>query len=579
MRKPLAALLLLAAIAPPPALSQSAAEPKGEALSLKLFQIGEETPARHAQLAQHYGEVFLAEYPLQFDPNSLIGSATPASARNGETSQRPIAGLRFKVDLPFSKPDRWLSLDTVHESDDGVLTWSGTLDGDESSLVTLSLQGETLLGRILSEGVTYILQGEARADYRLSAIDSARLPQMPEEGPAMTAKFGPTPAGLRDFAPRLPTKASTATASAKSTGGGNVRLLVLYTQAVDARNNVNLLANNIVAQFNQSLASSGVSSNKYLSLAGVDVLAPDTEPNRNLVSGARCPVQARLRAQSRQSPFQFVDAKRADYFADVVLILVTAEPSYTECSPLGSTLGRIGGFATGTGDLGQPIAVSTDTYALGDLTALHEIGHVLGGGHEDDLSRVPAHARGLANRPACNWQTMMGGYTGIHYQNGLPNSHGCDFVPWEPNPALQPVVRLPRWSNPALSYQGQPTGTAHKNMSSALEGSLMSNASNWVADAVPPPAPTGEPSAYPAACDGQTMVDWPALSGATHYRLSRSTSSNFTNPTLAYSGPTPSALINLGTSGITYLRVQACNTAGCGGYGPQGVASGYTGCP
>lgn len=428
--------------------------------------------------------------------------------------------------------------------------------------------------------MTYILQGEASADYRLSAIDSARLPQLPEEGPAMTAKFGPTPAGLRDFAPRLPTQASTATASAKSSGGGNVRLLVLYTQAVAARNNVNLLANNIVAQFNQSLASSGVSSNKYLSLAGIDVLAPDTEPNRNLdVPGARCPLEARELARTRAAPFQFVDAKRAAYFSDVVLILGTAEPSYTECSPLGSSLGRIGGFATGTGGVGQPIAFSTDTYALGDLTALHEIGHVLGGGHEDDLGRVPAHARGLANRPACNWQTMMGGYTGTHYPNGTPNPHGCNLDTTQPNPSLQPVVRLPRWSNPALSYQGQPTGTAQKNMASALEGSLMSNASNWVTDPVPPPAPPGEPSAYPVACDGQTMVDWPAVSGATHYRLSRSTSSNFTNPTLAYSGPYPSALINLGTSGITYLRVQACNTAGCSGYGPQGVASGYTGCP
>lgn len=202
-----------------------------------------------------------------------------------------------------------------------------------------------------------------------------------------------------------------------------------------------------------------------------------------------------------------------------------------------------------------------------------------GGGHENDTSRLPTHARGFTNSPICSWQTMMGGYTGTEYRNGRPNPFGCNFDPTQPNPALQPVKRLPRWSSPALSYQGRATGTVQQNMVSALESSLMSNASNWVGNPPPPPAPPGQPSTLPAGCNGQTSVSWSAASGATHYRLSRSSSASFSSPILAYSGPNTSARIALGTSGFTYLRAQACNSGGCSSYGPQTTVSGYSGCP
>ncbi|ODU41524.1 hypothetical protein [uncultured Aquimonas sp.] len=535
----------------------------------QLFQLGEETPARQARLAQHYGEQLLGEFRLHLDTNALIGTARSAAIRQGEPLRRPISGLRFQVDLPFSKPGRGLSLDTVRESDDGVITWSGTLDGDASSLVTLSLQGEALLGRILTEGVTHILQGEEGSDYRLSVVDSARLPQLPEEGPTMTRKFGPTPAGLRDFAPRPPKRATTAAPSAKSSGSGNVRMLVLYTQAVAARNNASLLANDIVAQFNQSMASSGVGSTRYLSLAGLELLASAQTSNHNLSElGNRCRGRITDLIEENASPLNELQVRRAAYAADLVLILVSTEPSYIDCHPM---VGRVGGVATDQGDGAPSIAISTDTYALGDLTALHEIGHVLGGHHEDISGYPnPGDARGFYEHQGalklCGWQTMMGGYV------------ECTFNTSQPNPALQTTVRLPRWSNPNQSYLGRPLGDGGHNMSRALDDDLMPAASAWVNDP-PPPSPPGQLTANPAACNGQTLVGWPAVSGSTYYQLSRSTSSNFSNPTVAYSGPSTATLINLGTSGISYLRAQACNAGGCSGYSPQAVGAGYSGCP
>jgi len=88
----------------------------------QLFQLGEETPARQARLAQYYGEQLLGEFPVHLDTNALIGSARSAATSKCAILQRPIAGQRFQMDLPFSKPGRWLGLDTVRESDDDVVT-------------------------------------------------------------------------------------------------------------------------------------------------------------------------------------------------------------------------------------------------------------------------------------------------------------------------------------------------------------------------------------------------------------------------------------------------------------------------
>ena len=568
MPKPLAAVLLFVALSPPPpALAEDAAEPKGEVVAPQLFRLGEETPARQAQLAQHYGEQLLGEFRLHLDTNALIGTARSAAIREGEPLRRPISGLRFQVDLPFSKPGRWLSLDTVRESDDGVITWSGTLDGDASSLITLSLQGEALLGRILTEGVTHILQGEEGSDYRLSVVDSARLPQLPEDGPVMTRKFGPTPAGLRDFAPRLAKQ--TPSASAKSTGSGNVRLLVLYTQAVAARNNVSLLANDIVAQFNQSLASSGVGSSRYLSLAGFELLASAQTENHNLsASGGRCRDEIRELIGDNSSPLNGLQVRRAAYAADVILLLISTESSYGDCHP---TLGRIGGVATDLGEGAPSIAISTDTYALGDLTALHEMGHVLGGYHEDISGYPnPNDARGFYEHQGalklCGWQTMMGGYV------------ECTFNTSQPNPALQPTVRLPRWSNPNQSHLGRPLGDGGHNMSRALDDDLMPAASGWVAEPTPPAAPPSTINLYPM-CFGNAEVAWSSVSGASYYRLFRSSSSTFSNQVLAFEGGATFAFVNVGTSTPTYLRVQACNAGGCSGFGSPISGVGYSGCP
>lgn len=66
------------------------------------------------------------------------------------------------------------------------------------------------------------------------------------------------------------------------------------------------------------------------------------------------------------------------------------------------------------------------------------------------------------------------------------------------------------------------------------------------------------------ACRGLNTVDWAASSGASYYELYRSTSSTFSTQTLEYSGTGLFDVVNVSTT--TYLRVRACNAAGCSGY-------------
>jgi len=78
---------------------------------------------------------------------------------------------------------------------------------------------------------------------------------------------------------------------------------------------------------------------------------------------------------------------------------------------------------------------------------------------------------------------------------------------------------------------------------------------------------------------GLNTVDWTAQSGATSYKLFQSTSSNFTAPTLSYSGSGTITGANVSSSsGTLYLRAQACNSSGCSAYSNQVEAYYFNGC-
>ncbi|MDC0746430.1 zinc-dependent metalloprotease family protein [Polyangium mundeleinium] len=172
--------------------------------------------------------------------------------------------------------------------------------------------------------------------------------------------------------------------------GGNVRILFLHASNVP---NASAQASNIVTAFNKSLSLSAVSSNNSISIAGVQQVASNfAGMNRSAIINAMA---------NRSAPFTNIDTSMDNTYADVAFLLVQEDPTAADMPGYG----RIGGVAW-LQNQANPFALSTDDYALGDLTALHELGHVFGGRHEDVANA------GIA-RPVVavddTWMTIMGG--------------------------------------------------------------------------------------------------------------------------------------------------------------------------
>ncbi len=542
-------ILISAILAACPVMAFGQGEGGQSGESTRLFSTGQLEVGRDTWRAEHWRDGYLGSYALDLDLSRLAVTVGPS-----HRELRGMASARHTLSatLPRRSQPVVLNLTSIYEGVNGVISHTGTVEGDDGSLVTLSMQGDEVLGKIHTDGLLYLIQGR-NEDYRISVIDSALLPKAEpldhDHDHGDDAADPAAPVGSRPG--RSPGGGNTL-----MSGSGNVSVLVLYTPAVAANDNVSLLASNVIAQTNSSMAFSGVAGTNYLTLADMQPLSD------NLATyGQRCRGDIYDRAAFRLGTFSDLDTRRVAAQADMVLVLFTTETSYTECG----TGGRVGGMAFVHSSV-NPIAFTADTYALGDLTGPHEIGHVFGGHHEHQMGGTLPYSYGYAST-TCTWQTMMGGY------EGMPGYEDCVFDYDEPHPAMQPVKRLPRWSNPALSYLGEPTGTSTQNMKAALEA-LMPIVSAWQADPTAP-GTTGSFWVAPLMCYGQHQASWSAVTGATHYQLLVSTSPTFSFPYVMHITGSTTAQFSIQPSEPLYLRVRACNAGGCGGESSQGSATVY----
>jgi len=86
-----------------------------------------------------------------------------------------------------------------------------------------------------------------------------------------------------------------------------------------------------------------------------------------------------------------------------------------------------------------------------------------------------------------------------------------------------------------------------------------------------PPTPTGF-IVVSEQCYGFNQVNWNSVSGAYNYKLYRSYSSSFINPELIYDGSNTNTYINVNSAAV-YLKVRACNDAGCSVYSARKSAN------
>lgn len=139
-----------------------------------------------------------------------------------------------------------------------------------------------------------------------------------------------------------------------------------------------------------------------------------------------------------------------------------------------------------------------------------------------------------------------------------------------------PVINTANGNSVGVHTHGGCNSSGHNSGTSTLHSSF------WSALGSSSSQP-GSPSQLTAerTCHGGYLVDWNAPTGGgsvSEYRLYRSTNPSFSPQFLWWSGSGTITGLNAGSSGTYYIRVRACNSAGCGGYSNAISISGYSGC-
>lgn len=455
--------------------------------------------------------------------NDALKVARLAAIDVDALNARLFVGSELELALP-DDDEAVLVVDAVHELLPGVTTFEGHLADDETADFTFSIEGGKLVGSIRRSHNAWLVDPHAGSGlYMMRMIDRTMLPKDEPHMEYQEEEAIPKEPDDPGY-PSLPTS--------MIVGSGKVRVLFLYANNVP---NANVQAANIVTAFNSSLATSLVAPNNYIELAGVQQVASSFNGlSRQTIRNAM---------SSRSAPFTTIDADMTNTYADIAFLLVQEDATAVDYP----VYGRIGGIAY-ISNPANPFALSTDDYALGDLTALHEIGHILGGRHENDGAGGIAH--GFVS-PDDTWMTIMGGYIACPF-TGLPAT----------------CVRLARWSNPDQLCMGIPCGTpGYADMESHLESS-MPTVSGWRAEPPAPPAAPNPLVKQSGNCFGDFWMSWAAQPSATQYQLYRSTSNTFSSPVLLYSGADTDS-IEIDVFGTWYLRARACNAGGCSGWTNQ----------
>lgn len=405
--------------------------------------------------------------------NDALTSARLVELDVGALADGLAPGRQFTLALPGPGPVD-LVVDRVQTLVPGVTTLTGHLADDELADFTLSIEAGKLTGAIRQGTQAYLVEPDPGSHRTLvRTIDRTRIPRDEPSTAAMDALAR--------------TRASTTGAIGADAIGpatvalanGNVRVLFLYATDVGSPGS---LAASIVGEFNTSLGASGIAGNNYLTVAGVQPVASNfAGMNRGAILDAM---------HFRSPPFTDLDTTMNIAAADIAFLLVSEDATVADVAGFG----RVGGIAY-VFDAGNPFGLSTQSYALGDRTALHEIGHIFGGRHENG----PGSARPVV-APDRSWMTVMGGYIDCQF-TGLPAA----------------CVRLGRWSNPDQTYLGVPLGVAgQRDMRTHLDGSMPA-ASNWRGDITP--ATMTSPAPGTTFASSTVTFTWTTGIGVSNYYL------------------------------------------------------------
>lgn len=473
---------------------------------------------QHKKIASlGFDEAFKEVFYVAFD---LDGFTTIEGDQRNEfvtVKNVQMSGQKIAFRLPGINDEVLLRVDSVQNniSEVNMVTYSGIVEKDKNSHFILTVSDkEGVVGKISYGQYLYIISpvDDSQELHTVVKLDKALIPKIPDD--------------IKDEEKSSIANSNNTQVDESDNDNKNIDIYyyghvsILFYTASDVAS-PNSLVSGVISEMNTAFYNSGVYFHSVYNSSGSPIILNTTFPNE-----CRDSIVDQMR--DKTGVFANIDQDMLVHGADIAFLIVGDNSPGTSNCFLGYP-GRVGGMASWFYDSTKASAMSARAYVLGDLTALHEIGHVMGGKHSNHVyttdfgaDNSPEYAKGMTD-PNDNWQTIMGGYTECAFTGIYSN---CE--------------RLLRFSNPIYGY-----GVSNDKDMVRWLNSSMYTMSQWRDSPLSIPNAPNPISAQSEQCFGFNRINWTAQNGATSYKLYKSPSSNFSNPMLIYSGANTNTFINV----------------------------------